>query len=95
MTEGPPPAKRGRHSTPVLRVTAEERVKQFSEDLYCDDSILFCKFRDHSVDYVRVDTIKDEIQIANTEKRSEGSWLISYYTSAGTLTSMARSRKSL
>ena len=29
MAEGPPPAKRGRRSTPVLRVTAEERVKHF------------------------------------------------------------------
>ena len=59
MAEGPPPPKRGRRSTPVLGVTSEERVKQFPEDLYSDDGVLFCKFGDHCVDHVRIDTIKD------------------------------------
>ena len=87
MAEGPPPPKRGKGSTPVLRVTAEERVKQFPEDLYSDDGILFCKFCDHSVDYVRIDTIKDHMKSKKHTQRKDqkGSWLICYYTSAGIL----------
>ena len=94
MAEGPPPAKRGRRTTPVLRVTAEERVKQFPEDLYSDDGVLFCKFCDHSVDYVRIDTIKDHMKSKKHTQRKDqkeaGSSATTHHQV--TLTSMARSR---
>ena len=94
MAEGPPPPKRGRRSTPVLRVTAEERVKQFPGDLYSDDGILFCKFCDHSVDYVRIDTIKDHMKSKKHTQRKDQKEAGSSATTHQqvTLTSMARSR---
>ena len=48
-------------STAVMKVSVEERAKQFKEDLYVDGGILFCKYCQHSVDYVHVDTIKDHL----------------------------------
>lgn len=54
----PPSAKKAKRSAPVSRVTAQERAKQFQEDLYVSDGVLFCKFCEHSVDFVRVDTKK-------------------------------------
>ena len=55
----------------MLRVTAEEQVKQFPEDLYSDDGILFCKFCDHSVDYVGIDTIKDHMKSKKHTQRKD------------------------
>lgn len=46
----------------MARVTAKERAKQFKEDLYDDGSVLFCKYCQHSVDYIGVDTIKDHLK---------------------------------
>ena len=94
MAEGPPPPKRGRHSIPVMRVTAEERVKQFPEDLYSDDGVLFCKFCDHSIDYVRIDTIKDHMKSKKHTQRKDQKEAGSSATTHQqvTLTSMARSR---
>ena len=60
---GPPCTKKHKRSTSVKKVPAEERAKQFKEDLYVDGGILFCKYCQHSVDYVRVDTIKDHIYV--------------------------------
>jgi hypothetical protein len=48
--------------TPLVHVNASERAKQFSEDFYADGGILFCKYFEHSVDYKRVDTVKDHLQ---------------------------------
>ena len=48
-------------STAVKKVSVEEQAKQFKEDLYVDGGILFCKYCQHSVDYVRVDTTKDHL----------------------------------
>ena len=56
------PAKRARRSAPIPRVTADERAKQFQEDLYADGGVLFCKFCEHCIDFVRVDTIKDHLK---------------------------------
>ena len=50
-----------KRAKPVSKITAENRVKQFPDDLYCDDGILFCKFCCHSIDIVRVNTIKDHL----------------------------------
>ena len=61
MAEVTPPApKKAKRCTPVARVTAEEQAKQF-RDLYADSGVLFCSYCAHSIDYVRVDTIKDHL----------------------------------
>ena len=57
---GPSSTKKQKRSAPVARVSAVERAKQFKEDLYADEKVLFCKYCQlHSIDYIRVDTIKD------------------------------------
>ena len=45
----------------MLRVCAAERAKQWPDELYSDSDVLFCKFCQHSLDHVRVDTIKDHM----------------------------------
>jgi len=62
MAQGAPVAKRFRRSAPVLKVTAQERARQFPEDLYSDADVLFCKLCSHRTDYVRLDTIKDHLK---------------------------------
>lgn len=49
--------KSEKKSVPVSCVIAEERAKQFQEDLYADGGVLFCKFCEHCIDFVCVDTI--------------------------------------
>ena len=56
-----PAPKKAKRCTPVARVTAEERAKQFG-DLYADGGVLFCSYCAHSIDYVHVDTIKDHLK---------------------------------
>ena len=58
---GPPKVKKAKRSTPVVTVSFQERAKQFKEDLYSDGGVLFCKFCQHSIDYMHVDTIKDHL----------------------------------
>ena len=58
----PPAAKKAKRSTPVSRVSAIERAKQFKDELYADGDVLFCKYCQHSVDFVRIDTIKDHLK---------------------------------
>ena len=60
MTESAPP--RAKRSTPISCISGEERAKQFKDDLYAGGGVLFCKYCVHSVDYMRVDTIKDRLQ---------------------------------
>ena len=66
-----PPTKKRRRGANAPRVTAEERAKQFSEDLYADGGVLFCKFCDHSVDCIRVDTIKDHLKSKKHLKKKD------------------------
>jgi len=54
--------KKAMKSAPVSRLTAEERAKQYSIDFYTDDAVLFCRFCEHSVDFTRLDTVKDHIK---------------------------------
>ena len=69
-----PRAKEPRRDAPVVRVTAQECAKQFKDDLYFDGGVVFCRFCEHSIDYVRVDTIKDHCKskkhLARKEARS-------------------------
>ena len=63
MAEGEAPApKKAKRSAPAARVSAEERAKQFKEDLYSDSGVLFCTYCEHSIDFVRLDTIKDHLK---------------------------------
>ena len=57
-----PSAKKAKRITAIGRVNAQERARQYKEDMYADDGVLFCKFCEHSVDFVRVDTIKDHLK---------------------------------
>ena len=43
-------------------MSAEERAKQFKGDLYAEGGVLFCTYCEHSIDFVRVDTIKDHLK---------------------------------
>ena len=52
----PPRAKKAKRSIPLTQLTAEERAKQFPEDLYADGGVLFSCFCEYSVDFTRVDT---------------------------------------
>ena len=67
----PPSTKKAKRSAPVYRVSAEERAKQFKGDLYADGGVLFCKYCQHSIDYVRVDTIKDHLKAQKHISRKE------------------------
>ena len=58
----PPRAKKAKRSAPISRVSAEERAKPFKDDICTDGGVLFCKYCAHSVDYTRVDTIKDHLK---------------------------------
>ena len=64
MAESLPPNKtlKAKRDPPAVRVTAAERAKRFKEDLYEDGGLLFCKFCQHSVDFIRIDTIKDHLK---------------------------------
>ena len=71
--ESVPQPKRAKRSLPVTKVNAEARSKKF-DDLYADGEVLFCKYCCHSVDFVRVQTVKDHLKLkkdlANKETRS-------------------------
>ena len=49
-------------------IRVQDRAKEFSDSMYCDGSILFCKFCQHSVDHVRVHTIK--LHLESTKHKS-------------------------
>ena len=49
---GPSSAKKQKRSAPVARVSAEDKAKQFKEDLYADGKVLFCKYCQYSIDYI-------------------------------------------
>ena len=54
-------AKKAKRSTPLSRVTAKEREKQFKTECNADGGVLFCRFLEHSVD-LRTLTLKDHLE---------------------------------
>ena len=93
----PPRAKKVKRSTPISRVSAEERAKQFKDDLYADSGVLFCRYCEHSVDFSRVDTIKDHLRSKKhgARKTSKGASSASAGPSTSrqvTLTSIVKSK---
>ena len=60
----PSSTEKSKRSAPSAWLTAEEQAKQFSDDFYTDGGVLFCRFceqSEHSVDFVRVYTLKDHL----------------------------------
>ena len=53
-------APRAKKSTPVSSLAAEEEKQQYPVDFYADDGILFCHFREYSVDFTHLNTINDQ-----------------------------------
>ena len=58
----PLPAKKARCSAPMAKVSPEAHTQQFKNNLYVSSGVLFCRHCNHSIDIVRVDTIKDHIK---------------------------------
>ena len=54
--------KKIKKAQPLTNLSAEGRAKQFSEDFYADGGVIFCRFSNHSVDFMRVDTVKDHLK---------------------------------
>ena len=86
-TSGPPAPKKARRSTPLSRVTAEERAKQFKTELYADGGVLFCRYCDHSIDLTRIDTVKDHLKSKKHSARKQAKQSKSSSTSVGASTS--------
>ena len=62
---------------PVAKVTTKEQARQFSSDFYENGGTLFCRFCEHSLDFVRINTIKDHLvsqkHNRNKDKKEAGS----------------------
>lgn len=79
----PPKAKKAKRSVPVIRLSAEERAKQFKDDLYADSRVLFVNFVLTAliIPGTRVDTIKDHLKStaqrsapSSPKKSQKGQW---------------------
>ena len=57
-------------ATPAAKVTANERARQFPSDHYKDGGKLFCRFCEHSLDFVRINTIKEQL-VSQKHKRNK------------------------
>ena len=57
-----PAAKKAKRSAPLYRVSAEELAKEFKTDCYADEWVIFCRCCEHSIDFTRVDTVKDHLK---------------------------------
>ena len=66
-----PPAKKAKRSAPLSRSTAQERAKQFSSEIYADGGVLYRRFCSHSVDFTRLDTVKDHLKNKKHTTRKE------------------------
>ena len=53
-----PRAKKDKRSALVCQVAAEERDKQFKEDIFVDSGVLFCRSCEHSINSSRVDSVR-------------------------------------
>ena len=64
-------AKKAKRSAPLTHVTAEERARQFKNDFYAGEGVLFCCFGEHSIDFTRVDTVKDHVKSKKHSAKKE------------------------
>ena len=55
-------AKMANRRAHISRVSAEERAKQFNDDVHADGGVLFCKYCAHSIDFKCIDIIKDHLK---------------------------------
>ncbi|XP_042261208.1 uncharacterized protein LOC121892296 [Thunnus maccoyii] len=51
------------------QITARDRVNEFSNDFYADGGVLFCKVRQHSVDYMRRQTVLEHLKSLRHKNR--------------------------
>lgn len=90
-----PPAKKGKVAR-ATKATAKERVKQFPTELYEDGGVLFCRSCCHSLDFTRIDTIKDHLKSKKHKTRKEEKEAASSSSTGElrqrTLTTVARSK---
>ena len=63
--------KEAKRNSLVHKLTAKERARKSSDDMYEDGGILFGKYCEHSVDYVYVDTINDHLKSEKYCSRKE------------------------
>ena len=88
----PPAAKKGKRNAPVCRITAKERAIQFKEDMYANDGVLFCKFCEHNVDFICVDTIKDHLKSKKHCSRKEAKRLQAHSSRQVTLSTVVKAK---
>ena len=66
----PSPRKKAKKAQLPTNRSAEGRAKQFSEDFYANGGVVFCRFCNHSVDFMRVDT-KRPPQFSTCQAKNE------------------------
>ena len=54
---------------PLTKLSVEGRAKQFHDDFCADRGVMFCRFCDQSVDFIRVDTVKDHLKSKKQRER--------------------------
>ena len=54
-------------------ISAVDRAKEFKEDTYENEGVLFCKFCQHSIEHVRVHTINMHVKLAKHEEKKKKS----------------------
>ena len=89
MTDSAPPAKKAKSSTPVCRISAEERAKQFKEDLFVDSGV-FCRLCEHSIDSSRVDSVEDHLKSKKHSTRKYSKQKLRETTGSSSLPSTSR-----
>ena len=68
-----PVCKKPRRSTPLVRVTAEDRARQFKGELYADGGVPFGHYCDNSLDFTRIDMVKDHLKSKKHATRKQES----------------------
>ncbi|XP_072178106.1 uncharacterized protein [Diadema setosum] len=66
-------ATKPKKQKPLSSLSATARANQYPNDFYADGKVMFCKFCSHSVDFVRLDTVKDHLQSKKHIKNKESS----------------------
>ena len=52
-----------------VKITAQDRAKEFANDFYEDGGVMFCKACQHSVDYLRRQTALEHLKSARHTNR--------------------------
>ena len=60
-----------KHTKKLKLIYVQDRATKFSDDMYCDGKILFCKYCQYSIDHVRIHTIKLHLQSTKRQANKE------------------------